>query len=132
MVTVPGPMWGSGASSFAHWTADAFVALALPLSLQHFTSAAAIALWPASGEVFPTSSTRTGFNLLRFSDFYLGVKSLVTDNVQTTVNCTYKYQIKYLTEPDRAVTFSEVCAGKCGKMFGKVIITLLKLYIIYS
>lgn len=84
-------MWGSGGSSFAYWAADTFVALALPLSLQHFITAAGIKLWQTLGEVFLTSSTRTGFNLLRLlSDFYLAVNSLVTDNMQITVNYTYK------------------------------------------
>lgn len=130
--TLRGPTCGSGGSPFAYWTADAFVALARPLSLQHFITAAEIKLWQTLGEVFLTSSTRTGLNLLRLlSDFYLPVNSLATDNTQITVNCNC--QIKYLKQSlgVRMDTFSQVCTGDVEKCLVKSL-SLLKLYVLYS
>lgn len=92
--------------------------------LQLFITAAAVKLRRTSGEVLLPSSTGTGFNLLRLlSDFYVPVDSLASDKMQITVNWSDDWRVKYLkTEPDCA--FSEVCPEKCGKMAGKVIITV--------
>lgn len=68
------------------------IGLQTRLSPWHFHDpcSASLPLRRSLGEVFLTSPTRTGFNLLRLlSDFYLTVNSLVTDNMQVAVNYTY-------------------------------------------